>query len=206
MKFFIFERKQVELMQFFTHFRLFKFSLLSYAVIVSLMTGCNQDKGEGEHANGSMSSQTESQKYWSRASKTFQKITLSDSAIVRNVRWLQALSSLNEKIEISESQPTNGKSYSLYLDDSDLNFVDIVYLTNNQNQIIQVVIDIYVEDKSEANKLLEEFEQYFSVKFGQKRTAERGSTWVSKDKTNIHIENVSTPKDPGIKLTYSLIN
>jgi hypothetical protein len=206
LKFFIFERKQVKLMQFSTNFRLFKFSIITYVVIGSLMTGCNQDKGQGEEANDSMISQTESQKYWSSASKTFQKITLSDTAVVRNIRWLQSLSSLNEKIELSESQPTNGKSYSLYLDDSDLNFVDIVYLTNNQNQIIQVVVDIYVEDKTEANKLLDEFEQYFTVKFGQKRTVEKGSTWISKDKTNIHIENVSTPKDPGIKLTYSLIN
>lgn len=193
-------------MQFSTHFKQLKFSFLACAVIVGLMTGCNQDKGDGEHANGSKISQTESQKYWSSASKTFQKITLSDTAVVRNIRWLQSLSSLNEKIELSESQPANGKSYSLYLDDSDLNFVDIVYHTNNQNQIIQVVFDIYVEDKTETNKLLGEFEQYFSVKFGQKKTAEKGSKWISKDKTNIHIENVSTPKDPGIKLTYSLIN
>ena len=194
-------------MQFIsTQFRLSTYSFLAFAVLVSLMIGCSQDKSEGEHANGSITSQTESQKYWSNASKTFQKITLSDTAVVRNISWLQSLSSLNEKIELSESQPNNGKSYSLYLDDSDLNFVDIVYHTNNQNQIIQVVFDIYVEDKAEAIKLLNEFEQYFSIKFGQKITDKKGSNWVSKDTTSIHIENVSTPKDPGIKLTYSLIN
>lgn len=206
MKFFIFDRKQVKLMQLYTHLRLLKFSFLAYAVTIGLMTGCNQDKGKGEEANGAMVSQTQSQKFWSSASKTFQNITLSDTAVVRNIRWLQSLSSLNENIELSDSQPTHGKSYSLYLDDSDLNFVDIVYLTNNQNQIIQVVIDIYVEDKVEANKLLAEFEEYFTIKFGPKTTVEKGSTWSSKDKTSIHIENVSTPKDPGIKLTYSLIN
>ncbi len=206
MKFFIFERKQVKLMQLYTHLRLLKFSFLAYAVTIGLMTGCYQDKGKGEEANGAMVSQTQSQKFWSSATKTFQKITLSDTAVVRNIRWLQSLSSLNENIELSDSQPTNGKSYSLYLDDSDLNFVDIVYLTNNQNQIVQVVIDIYVEDKVEANKLLAEFEEYFTIKFGPKTTVEKGSTWSSKDKTSIHIENVSTPKDPGIKLTYSLIN
>lgn len=193
-------------MQLYTHLRLLKFSFLAYAVTIGLMTGCYQDKGKGEEANGAMVSQTQSQKFWSSATKTFQKITLSDTAVVRNIRWLQSLSSLNENIELSDSQPTNGKSYSLYLDDSDLNFVDIVYLTNNQNQIVQVVIDIYVEDKVEANKLLAEFEEYFTIKFGPKTTVEKGSTWSSKDKTNIHIENVSTPKDPGIKLTYSLIN
>lgn len=206
MKFFIFERKQVKLMQLYTHLRLLKFSFLAYAVTIGLMTGCYQDKGKGEEANGAMVSQTQSQKFWSSATKTFQKITLSDTAVVRNIRWLQSLSSLNENIELSESQPTHGKSYSLYLDDSDLNFVDIVYLTNNQNQIVQVVIDIYVEDKVEANKLLAEFEEYFTIKFGPKTTVEKGSTWSSKDKTSIQIENVSTPKDPGIKLTYSLIN
>lgn len=193
-------------MQLYTHLRLLKFSFLAYAVTIGLMTGCYQDKGKGEEANGAMVSQTQSQKFWSSATKTFQKITLSDTAVVRNIRWLQSLSSLNENIELSDSQPTNGKSYSLYLDDSDLNFVDIVYLTNNQNQIVQVVIDIYVEDKVEANKLLAEFEEYFTIKFGPKTTVEKGSTWSSKDKTSIHIENVSTPKDPGIKLTYSLIN
>lgn len=193
-------------MQLYTHLRLLKFPFLAYAVTIGLMTGCYQDKGKGEEANGAMVSQTQSQKFWFSATKPFQKITLSDTAVVRNIRWLQSLSSLNENIELSDSQPTNGKSYSLYLDDSDLNFVDIVYLTNNQNQIVQVVIDIYVEDKVEANKLLAEFEEYFTIKFGPKTTVEKGSTWSSKDKTNIHIENVSTPKDPGIKLTYSLIN
>lgn len=189
-----------------TIFTQVKFFVFSIVLSIGMFFSCNQASDKKENSTGEFTEQTQSQKFWIRASSTLQKITLSDTSIVRNIHWLQPLSSLNEKIELSDSQPNNGKSYSLYLDDSDLNFVDIVYHTNNQNQIIQVVFDIYVEDKAEAIKLLNEFEQYFSIKFGQKTTAEKGSAWVSKDKTSIHIENVSTPKDPGIKLTYSLIN
>jgi hypothetical protein len=92
------------------------------------------------------------------------------------------------------------------LDESDLNFVDIVYTTNEMNQINQVVFDIYVEDKTETNRLLEEFDAYFTVKYGKKSVKGKVNTWISKSATKIQMEDVSTSKDPGIKLAYTLIN
>jgi hypothetical protein len=171
-----------------------------------LLAQCNQPSKHDEQVNGKSSDQAQSQKFWNSASITLQKITLSDSAVVRNVNWLQPLSSLNEKIELSENQPKSGKSYSLYLDDSDLNFVDVIYNTNKNNQINKIVFDIYVEDKFNAIKLLNEFEHYFSVKYGKKTTQGQVSNWESKSKSRILLEDVSTSKDPGIKIIYELID
>lgn len=171
-----------------------------------LCIGCNQKNNQNEAQNESTSILTPSQMYWNSASSTLQKITLSDTAIVRNIQWLQPLDSVKETIELSESQPTNGRSYSLYLDDSDLNFVDIVYKTNTQNQVIKIDFDIYVEDREEVSKLISEFDQYFQIKYGKKTLIGKKSSWLAKNKTRIQLEDVSTSKDPGIKLMYSIEN
>jgi hypothetical protein len=175
-------------------------------ICLILFNQCNQASDRNENSNAEGTAQSKSQTFWNSASTTLKKITLSDSAIVRNVQWNQVLSSVNEKIELSETQPENGKSYSLYLDNSDLNFVDIVYNTNKENQIIQIVFDIYVEDKLESNKLLNEFEAYFELKYGPKKSKGKTYLWEAKNNTRIQMEDVSTSKDPGIKLIYSLKN
>jgi hypothetical protein len=189
-----------------TIFTQVKFFVFSIVLSIGMFFSCNQASDKKENSTGEFTEQTQSQKFWIRASSTLQKITLSDTSIVRNIHWLQPLSSLNEKIELSESQPTNGKSYTLYLDESDLNFVDIVYTTNEMNQVNQVVFDIYVEDKSETKRLLEEFDDYFTIKHGKKVVEGKVNTWVSKSATKIQMEDVSTSKDPGIKLIYTLLN
>jgi len=185
---------------------------VNYGLVIGAFIGsllllqCNQSSNHDEYLNGKAADQTQSQKFWNSASNTLKKITLSDSEVVRNVKWLQPLDSLNEKIELSETQPKSGKSYSLYLDDSDLNFVDVVYITNKNNQINKIVFDVYVEDKLNTIKLLTEFEQYFSVKHGKKTTQGLVSIWESKNKSRVQLEDVSTSKDPGIKLIYELID
>jgi hypothetical protein len=180
--------------------------LILGTICLFLCIGCNQKNNQNEAQNESTTRLTPSQMYWNSASSTLQKITLSDTAIVRNIRWLQPLDSVKETVELSESQPTNGRSYSLYLDDSDLNFVDIVYQTNPQNQVIKIDFDIYVEDREEVSKLISEFEQYFQIKYGSKTLIGKKSSWLSKNKTRIQLEDVSTSKDPGIKLMYSIEN
>lgn len=175
-------------------------------ICLIVFSQCNQSSDRDENLTADGSGQNKSQAFWNSASSTFQQITLSDSAIVRNVHWDQELNSINEKIELSETQPINGRSYSLYLDDSDLNFVDIVYNTNKENRIIQIVFDIYVEDKLKSNKLLKEFEAYFQLKYGQSAAKGKTLRWEAKNNTSIQMEDVSTTKDPGIKLIYSLKN
>jgi hypothetical protein len=180
--------------------------LILGTIYLFLCIGCNQKNNQNEAQNESTSGLTPSQIYWNSASATLQKITLSDSAIVRNIRWNQPLDSVKETIELSESQPTSGRSYSLYLDESDLNFVDIVYQTNPQNQVIKIDFDIYVEDRDEVAKLINEFEKYFQLKYSNKTISGKKSTWLAKNNTRIQMEDVSTSKDPGIKLIYSIEN
>ena len=186
---------------------IFNFKQLAFGLCcLILIFGCDQKNQKNEGENAANTALTPSQIYWNSASPTLQKITLSDTAIVRNIRWNQTLESIKETIELSETQPANGRSYSLYLDDSDLNFVDIVYQTNAQNQLIKIDFDIYVEDRTEVAKLMGEFENYFQIKYGSKTLNGNKSSWLAKNNTRIQLEDVSTSKDPGIKLMYSLAN
>lgn len=186
---------------------IFNFKQLAFGLCcLILIFGCDQKNQKNEGENAANTALTPSQIYWNSASPTLQKITLSDTAIVRNIHWNQSLESIKETIELSETQPANGRSYSLYLDDSDLNFVDIVYQTNAQNQLIKIDFDIYVEDRTEVAKLMGEFEKYFQIKYGSKTLNGNKSSWLAKNNTRIQLEDVSTSKDPGIKLMYSLAN
>ncbi len=186
---------------------IFNFKQLAFGLCcLFLFVGCNQKNQKNEGENAANTALTPSQLYWNSASTTLQKITLSDTAIVRNIHWNQSLESIKETIELSETQPANGRSYSLYLDDSDLNFVDIVYQTNAQNQLIKIDFDIYVEDRTEVATLMDEFEKYFQIKYGSKTLNGGKSSWLAKNNTRIQLEDVSTSKDPGIKLMYSLAN
>lgn len=186
---------------------IFNFKQLAFGLCcLFLFFGCDQKNQKNEGENAANTALTPSQLFWNSASTTLQKITLSDTAIVRNIHWNQSLESIKETIELSETQPATGRSYSLYLDDSDLNFVDIVYQTNAQNQLIKIDFDIYVEDRTEVAKLMGEFEKYFQIKYGSKTLSGNKSSWLAKNNTRIQLEDVSTSKDPGIKLMYSLAN
>lgn len=79
-------------------------------------------------------------------------------------------------------------------------------MTTKNNQINKIVFDVYVENKLNSTKLLTEFERYFSVKHGNKITQGQVSIWESKNKSRIQLEDISTSKDPGIKLIYKLID
>jgi hypothetical protein len=180
---------------------------LLLGISLLLCFGCDQTASRNENTNAANEQQRKTQLFWRAASSTFQKITLSDSAVVRRVSWNQALNSLQEKIELAEIQPSSGQSYSLYLDESDLNFVDISYQTDAKNQIIKIGFDIYLENKLEADELLAEFDAYFQLKYGSKTISQKKNSWKSeKNNTQIELEDVSTSKDPGIKLMYSYIN
>ncbi len=110
------------------------------------------------------------------------------------------LDEINEKIELSESQPEHGKSYSLYFDDSDLNFVDISYIPNNDGKLHEIDLDIYVEEMPQVGQLRQSLSSYFDVKFGPSVTKGTKTLWNQNKNTQDELEDVSTSKDPGIKV------
>jgi hypothetical protein len=143
---------------------------------------------------------------WDKSGDLVQKITLSSKGIIRNKEWGISIDSLQEKLELAENQPANGKSYTLYFDDSDLNFTDITYLSDNQQKLTEIDFDIFVETKSQVEELKEKFTTYLQVKFGASKTEGNKIIWEKDKNTQVILQDVSTGKDPGIKLVFSRKN
>ena len=139
---------------------------------------------------------------WNKSGELVQKITLSSKGVIRNEEWGISLDSLQEKLELAENQPANGKSYTLYFDDSDLNFTDISYIGDNQQKLTEIDLDIFVETKSQVEALKENLTTYLQVKFGSSKTEGNKIIWEKDKNTQVILQDVSTVKDPGIKLVF----
>jgi hypothetical protein len=107
---------------------------------------CNSSQENGkEGASNSSEIEQRVLNAWEQSGDMVQKITVSSKGVVRNQAWGISIDSLQEKLELAENQPANGKSYTLYFDNSDLNFTDISYLSDNQQKLTEIDFDIFVE-------------------------------------------------------------
>ena len=146
------------------------------------------------------------QKMWDSSSELFKKITKSSNGIIRGVDFGQDLQEIKEVVEVSEVQPELGKSFTQFLDDSDLNFVDITYQTNSDQKITQITLDVFLDESKEVGDLLLEFKSYFDLKFGKSQMSDNKYQWLQNKNTQVILEDVSTSKDPGIKMIFSKKN
>ncbi len=166
-----------------------------------LFCACNKDTSSAENSQISLSpDQLKIKEAWNASSDWVKQITGSDTLIIRRSKWGMNLDQIHEKIDLSESQPADGKSYSLYFDESDLNFVDIAYLEDKNGKLNEVDLDIYVEELTQVKQLRSSFTAYFDAKFGPSVTKGKRTQWDQNKNTQVELEDVSTPKDPGIKI------
>ena len=168
---------------------------------------CNSSEENGKNGASNTSESDQIALYaWEKSGDLVQKITLSSKGVIRNKEWGISIDSLQEKLELAENQPANGKSYTLYFDDSDLNFTDISYLSDSQQKLTEIDFDIFVETKSQVEELKEKFTSYLQVKFGASKTEGNKIIWEKDKNTQVILQDVSTDKDPGIKLVFSRKN
>jgi hypothetical protein len=173
---------------------------LLFLAVTSLYS-CNNDSSsaENEQISGAPE-QIKIKEAWNASHDWVKQMTLSDTLIIRKTNWGTDITQIKESAELAESQPQSGKSYSLYFDDSDLNFVDISYLANAQGQINEIDLDIYVEEYAQVSELQKSIKEYFDVKFGPSKSTRKKTSWIQNKNTQVEMEDVSTSKDPGIKI------
>jgi len=178
-------------------------SLILILTSTFVFFSCNSSQ-ENEKNGASNTSETDqiALNAWDKSGDLVQKITLSSKGVVRNKEWGISIDSLQEKLELAENQPANGKSYTLYFDDSDLNFTDISYLSDSKQKLTEIDFDIFVETKSQVEELKEKFTSYLLVKFGASKTEGNKIIWEKDKNTRVILQDVSTLKDPGIKLVF----
>jgi len=166
-----------------------------------ILYSCNQDTSNSENNQlSNVPEQAKIKEAWNSSSDWVKKITQSDSLVIRNKNWGLDLNLINDQLELAESQPDSGKSYSLYFDETDLNFVDITYLSNSKGQLSEIDLDVFVEEAKQVPDLQNSFKTYFDVKFGPSELKGKKTIWAKNKNTQVELEDVSTSKDPGIKI------
>ena len=136
-------------------------------------------------------------------SMIFKQILKSDAGMARGVSIGDKIETLQETILPSETQSNNGKSFTVYFDGSDLNFADILYVKNTENKVEAIAIDIFIENKVEVDSLMKEFVDFFDKKYGTGKGISKMMTWRMPDGNNLMVQDVSTEKDPGLKVVFA---
>lgn len=179
-----------------------KYAYLIAMMLVSLLQSCNQEK---QTENTASTEGEEVHKAWNESGEWVQKLSVSPEKVIRNVTWGQDFQTIKDSLELSETQPAIGKSYTIYFDDTDLNFSDITYVPNKENKLGEITFDIFVESAKDVDPLIEKWTNYLNVKFGASSVQGKIRSWTKNKNTRIMLENVSTPKDPGIKISFSAV-
>ena len=177
--------------------------IVPFLGIFIFLNSCNQDK---QSENKEIAKNEAAVSAWEDSGEWVQKLSLSPDKVIRNATWGQDMSSLQDTLELAESQPEKGKSYTLYFDDTDLNFSDITYVPNGQNKLQEIDFDIFVEAGEDVPPLIEHWKNYLDAKFGPSELKGKTILWSKNKNTRILLENVSTPKDPGIKISFKSAN
>ncbi len=183
-----------------------KIFLLFVLGFVFCMSCSQSDKQAEKSLSANELALIEQQKAWEKSSDLVKKITHSSKGLIRGVHWGQSLSDIKETVELSEVQPNQGKSFTQYLDDSDLNFVDITYLHGEGQLINEITLDIFLEEREDVTQLITDLTEYFNVKFGKSLVKGVKINWTSYKNTQIQLEDVSTSKDPGIKVVFKKVD
>ena len=137
-------------------------------------------------------------------SPTFNAILKTNAGMVRGLSIGDDMKAIVESAPLSESQPTDGKSYTEYFDDTDLNFADILYINDAENKISAISVDIFIEKQTAVDSLMNEFKGYFDKKYGQGKGISKMTVWkLAGGNNELMLQNVSTAKDPGLKIIFA---
>ncbi len=178
---------------------------LYFLLLFILLIAC-QDKKESTQTETSspVSSAAGSSSALENYSSIFQAILKTDAGMARGVKIGDNIDTINETTLPSETPAENGKSFTEYFDDTDLNFADILYVRSEQNKVEAITIDVYIERQTAVDSLMTEFKSYFDTKYGKGTSTEKATTWQLADgKNNLLLQNVSTEKDPGLKIIFA---
>lgn len=178
-------------------------SLIFLSSVAVFLNSCSQEKQNENKANVQREAIRTA---WENSGEWVQKLSMSSENVIRNANWGQDFASLKDTLELAESQPEIGKSYTMYFDESDLNFSDITYIPNEQNKLQEIVFDLFVESSQDVQPLIDQWKKYLDVKFGPSETKGKNILWTKNKNTRILLENVSTSKDPGIKISFKAAN
>ncbi len=176
---------------------------LAFISISLILISCGDKKQESQTETTAPADSSIQKVSIENYSTIFKQILKSDTGMARGVSIGDKIETIQESILPSETQPESGKSFTAYFDGSDLNFADILYVKNVENKVGAISIDIFIENKVEADSLMNEFVGYFDKKYGKGKGISKMMTWQMPDGNNLMVQDVSTAKDPGLKIVFA---
>ena len=176
---------------------------LTFIFASLILVSCGDKKQESQTETTALADSSIRKVSIENYSMIFKQILKSDAGMARGVSIGDKMETLQETVLPSETQPNNGKSFTVYFDGSDLNFADILYVKNTENKVEAIAIDIFIENKVEVDSLMKEFLHFFDKKYGKGKGISRMMTWRMPDGNNLMIQDVSTEKDPGLKVVFA---
>jgi hypothetical protein len=164
-----------------------------------------QDKKQTTESDATIATDSTSQvNTLENYSQNFKAILKTDAGMVRGLSIGDEMNVIVESAPLSESQPDNGKSYTEYFDDTDLNFADVLYVNDSENKISAISVDVFIEKQIAVDSLMSEFKGYFDKKYGQGKGISKMTVWkLAAGNNELMLQNVSTAKDPGLKIIFA---
>ncbi|MEA5405808.1 hypothetical protein VB776_22910 [Arcicella sp. DC2W] len=175
-----------------------------FLIFFALLVACQEKKESTQTESNASVNLTEGSSALENYSTIFQAILKTDTGMARGVKIGDNIDTINETTLPSETPAENGKSFTEYFDDTDLNFADILYVKSPDNKVEAITIDVYIERQTAVDSLMNEFKGYFETKYGKGVSKDKSIIWQLADgNNNVLIQNVSTEKDPGMKIVFA---
>ncbi len=103
----------------------------------------------------------------------------------------------------ADNIPENEKHFTHHFDKSDINFVDIVYVKNNNGKLSKVILEVFLEKKEQVDSLMNDFKKYYNNKYSKGVVDKNNINWTVKDNVDFQLTDVTTKMDAGCKLVFS---
>ena len=168
-----------------------------------ILVSCGDKKQESQTETTALADSSIRKVSIENYSMIFKQVFKSDIGMARGVSIGDKIETLQETILPSETQPKNGKSFTVYFDGSDLNFADILYVKSTENKVEAIAIDIFIENEVEVDSLMKQFVDFFDKKYGKGKGISKMMTWRMPDGNSLMVQDVSTEKDPGLKIVFA---
>ena len=106
-----------------------------------------------------------------------------------------------EKVEMTQDS-TFYQGYTEYFNDSDEEFVDVMYYFDKAKKINTINLDVYLNKQAESNKLMGEFKNYFITKYGAIKQNGKQAIWTL-PQGKLYLEDKSVKNLPGFRIQFT---
>jgi hypothetical protein len=134
-------------------------------------------------------------------SPKFRQIVRNPDGVVRGISVGDKLDEVKEQERSAPSEDsTDHVVYNVKLGNDEETDV-FYYYTPGNNTVRNIKLDVFLNDAQSVDSLMQEFNRYFTDKYGQPVTQEpKTLAWQDGQKTRIMVKDVGIPQAPGLQV------